>query len=159
MILPGCGFCRAAASIVIDRMVAGHEVHVGDFEPEAGDPLNEPGEGRLIRQVSAEGCHSPAYGYVAVVELRTQGSARLARESDLICLCSHWAAPRHLWVSSRKPARWPGLSHRPVQADLIPAEPVIYRIYHDYADDIRRLPAEDRLPRPSIRAGNERAMP
>jgi len=61
-------------------------VHVNDFQPEAGDPLNEPGQGRLIGQLGAEGRHSPAYPDVAVVEFRTQGSARLARESDLICL-------------------------------------------------------------------------
>jgi hypothetical protein len=61
-------------------------VHVEDSEPEAGDPLNEPGQSRLIGQYGAEGCHSPAYGDVAVVEFRAQGSARLARESDLIRL-------------------------------------------------------------------------
>jgi hypothetical protein len=63
-----------------------HEVHVDDLEPEAGDPLDEPGEGRLIGQFSAERCHPPAYGDVAVIEFRAQGSASLARESDLICL-------------------------------------------------------------------------
>jgi hypothetical protein len=75
-------------------------MHVGDFEPQASDPLNEPGKGRLIGQLCAEGCRSPAYGDVAVVEFRAQGSARLARESDLICLRSHWAVPRYLWDMS-----------------------------------------------------------
>jgi len=46
-------------------------VHVEDFEPEAGDSLNEPGQGRLIGQFGAEGCHPPAYGDVAIVEFRT----------------------------------------------------------------------------------------
>jgi hypothetical protein len=61
-------------------------VHVDDFEPEAGDPLNEPGESRLIGQFGAQSCPPPAYGDIAIVEFRAQGSARLAREGDLICL-------------------------------------------------------------------------
>ena len=73
-----------------DWLLAGwwrcHEVHVDNFEPEAGDPLNEPGEGRLIGQFGAEGCPPPGYGDIAVVEFRAQGSARLAREGDLIRL-------------------------------------------------------------------------
>jgi hypothetical protein len=82
--------CGSGGSGLRDQLLAGwwrcHEVHVDDFEPEAGDPLNEPGQGRLIGQFGAEGCHSAAYGDIAIVEFRTQGGTRLARESDLICL-------------------------------------------------------------------------
>jgi hypothetical protein len=31
-------------------------VHVDHFQPEAGDPLHEPGESSLIGQLSAKGC-------------------------------------------------------------------------------------------------------
>jgi hypothetical protein len=63
-----------------------HEAHVSYFKVEAGDPLHEPGEGRLIRQLSAKGCLAGAYGDLAVVKFRAQRGTRLAPESDLICL-------------------------------------------------------------------------
>jgi hypothetical protein len=53
---------------------------------EAGDPLHEPGEGCLIRQLSAKGCLAWAYGDLAVVEFCAQRRTCLAPESDLICL-------------------------------------------------------------------------
>jgi hypothetical protein len=63
-----------------------HEVHVDQFKPEAGDPLQEPGEGCLIGQLSAKGRRARADGDLAVVEFRAQCSARLAAERDLVRL-------------------------------------------------------------------------
>ncbi len=63
--------------------------HLDQFEPEAGDPQHEPGEGGLVRQFGAEGCAARAYGDLAVVEFRAQCGACPARESDLICSWSH----------------------------------------------------------------------
>ena len=61
-------------------------MHVDDFKPEVGDPLHQPAEGSLIWQLGAKGCRAGAGIYLAVVEFRAQRGARLARESDLICL-------------------------------------------------------------------------
>jgi len=43
-------------------------VHVDQFQPEAGDPLQEPGEGCLIWQLGAKSRRPRANGYLAVVE-------------------------------------------------------------------------------------------
>ena len=66
-----------------------HEIQVDDLEPEAGDPLHEPGEGCLIWQLGAKGCRARAYGDRAVVKFCAERGARLANESDLIRLGSH----------------------------------------------------------------------
>jgi len=63
-----------------------YDVHVDDFKPEIGDPSHEPAEGSLIWQLGAKGCRAGAGTDLAVVEFRAQRGARLARESDLICL-------------------------------------------------------------------------
>ena len=59
---------------------------VDDFQPEAGDPLYQPGQGSLIGQLGAEGCRAWAGADLAVVECRAQRGACLARKSDLIRL-------------------------------------------------------------------------
>jgi hypothetical protein len=83
-----------------------HQVHVDHFQPEAGDPLHQPGESSLIGQLSAKGCGSRADGDLAVLELRPQRGARLARESDLVYLWSHGVTPRSLLV--QRAASMPG---------------------------------------------------
>jgi hypothetical protein len=47
-------------------------MHVNNVEPKIGDPLHEPGEGRLVWQLGAQGCRSRAYGDLAVVEFFAQ---------------------------------------------------------------------------------------
>jgi hypothetical protein len=64
------------------------------FEPQAGDPLHEPGEGCLIGQLGAQGGDAQAYIDLAVVEFRAQCRARFTRESDLVSSCSHYGQPR-----------------------------------------------------------------
>jgi hypothetical protein len=61
-----------------------NEVQVGHLEAEAGDPEHEPGEGRWVGQVDAQGGYSPAYRDLAVVELRAKCFSCLASESDLV---------------------------------------------------------------------------
>jgi hypothetical protein len=61
-------------------------VHIDPFKPEAGDPLQQPGEGPLIGQLGAESCYAPTYGDFKVVEFITQRAARLPRERDLVSL-------------------------------------------------------------------------
>ena len=70
----------------ISRAQLRYDVHVDDFKPEIGDLSHEPAEGSLIWQLGAKGCRAGAGTDLAVVEFRAQRSARLARESDLICL-------------------------------------------------------------------------
>jgi hypothetical protein len=64
----------------------GQEVHVGQFKPEASDPLQEPGEGCLIGQFGAKGGRARAYGDLTVVEFRAYCGARLAPERYLVRL-------------------------------------------------------------------------
>jgi hypothetical protein len=66
-----------------------HEVQVDHFKPEPDDPLNEPPEGSLIRQIGAKGCRVLADDNLAVIKFRAQGRTSLTRESDLIGLGSH----------------------------------------------------------------------
>lgn len=61
-------------------------MHIEDNKPEADDPLYKPGEGSLVGQFGADGGRIRACGDVAVVELCAQRPARLAAESDLICM-------------------------------------------------------------------------
>jgi hypothetical protein len=61
-------------------------VHIDHFKPEAGDPLQQPGEGFLIGQLGAESCYTATYGDFTVVEFLTQRAARLPRERDFVCL-------------------------------------------------------------------------
>lgn len=61
-----------------------HQVQGHDFQPETDDPLHESPQGRLIRQLGAQGCRVRAYGHLAVVEFGTYGGACLTRESDVI---------------------------------------------------------------------------
>jgi hypothetical protein len=65
-------------------------MHIDDDKPETDDPLYQPGEGSLVRQLGAEDGRVRACGDPAFVELCSQRSARLAAESDLICVWSHW---------------------------------------------------------------------
>jgi hypothetical protein len=65
-------------------------VHVEDLKTEADDPLDQPGQGRLIGQLGAECGRLRARDDLAVVELRTQRSASRAAETDLIREWSHW---------------------------------------------------------------------
>ena len=74
-----------AAPSVID-LRRRHAVHVDDFEPEAGDPQHEPGEGCRVWQLGAKGGGARADGDLTVVEFRAQRGACLAGEGDLICL-------------------------------------------------------------------------
>jgi hypothetical protein len=61
-----------------------------DFEPESGEPLHKPGEGGGIWELGIEGRRARAYDDFAVIEFCAQYGARLASESDLIHLRSHW---------------------------------------------------------------------
>ena len=58
-------------------------------KPETCDPLHETAQGDLIGQNSAQGRRVRADGDLAVVEFGSQGRARPANESDLVCLCWH----------------------------------------------------------------------
>jgi hypothetical protein len=49
----------------------GRDVHIDHFKPEAGDPLQQPGECLLIRQAGTESRYPPAYGDFTVVEFLT----------------------------------------------------------------------------------------
>jgi len=60
------------------------QADVNHFEPQAVDPLHQPGEGCLIRQPGAKGGRAPAYGDFAVVEFCAQRGARLAHKGDLM---------------------------------------------------------------------------
>ena len=66
-----------------------HKVHVDNFEPQAGDPLHQPDEGRRIREFGAEGGRALANGDLAVVEFRAKHRTGLASERDLIRLEWH----------------------------------------------------------------------
>jgi hypothetical protein len=46
-------------------------VHIDHFKPEAGDPLQQPGEGFLIGQLGAESCYTATYGDFTVIEFLT----------------------------------------------------------------------------------------
>jgi len=61
-------------------------VHIDHFKPEAGDPLQQSGEGPLIGQLGAENRSTATYSDFAVVEFRAQRASRLSRERDLVCL-------------------------------------------------------------------------
>jgi hypothetical protein len=63
-----------------------YQMHVDYLEPEAGDPQYEPGQGRLVGQLSAKGCCARAYGDLAIIEFRAQCGTRVTGERDLICL-------------------------------------------------------------------------
>jgi len=57
---------------------------VGNFKPQADDPLDEPGQRGLIWQLAAKSCRFRAYGDPAVVEFCAGRGARLATEGDLV---------------------------------------------------------------------------
>ena len=59
-------------------------MHLGYFEVEADDPLDEPGQRALIWQIGAKGRRARAQDDFAVVEFRAHRGARLAREGDLV---------------------------------------------------------------------------
>ena len=65
-------------------------MHIDHDKSQADDSLYQPGEGSLVRQLGAEDGRVRACGDLAVVELCAQRSARLAAESDFICVWSHW---------------------------------------------------------------------
>jgi hypothetical protein len=59
-------------------------MHLSNFEVEADDPLDEPGQRTLIWQVGAKGRGARARDDFAVVKLRAHRRARLASKGDLI---------------------------------------------------------------------------
>jgi hypothetical protein len=59
-------------------------MHVGNFEVEADDPLDEPGQRALIGQIRAKGRCARAHDYFAVVEFCAHRRASPAREGDLV---------------------------------------------------------------------------
>ena len=61
-------------------------LHVEHFEPEAGDPLQQPGKCSLVGQLGTKGGRARTRGDLAVVEFRAQRGARRTRERDLIYL-------------------------------------------------------------------------
>ena len=65
---PSQGQPRGGSGLVAGRRR--HQVHVDHFEPEAGDPVHEPGEGSLIGQFGAKRRRAPAEGDLTVVKLR-----------------------------------------------------------------------------------------
>jgi hypothetical protein len=74
---------------VIGR-VGRHEVHIDHFKAEAGDPLQQPGEGSPIRQLGAENRGTALPSDFAVIEFRAQGAASLAGERNFVRLWSHY---------------------------------------------------------------------
>ena len=85
-------------------------MHLSNFEVEADDPLDEPGQRTLIRQIGAKGRCTRTQDDFAVVELRAHRRARLAREGDLVH--SHQDYPlQRAGVSSACPA--PGAASSP----------------------------------------------
>jgi glucose/arabinose dehydrogenase len=64
-------------------------MYVGDLEPDADNPLDQPEEGNRVGQLGAESGRLRAGGDLAVVELGAQRSASLAAEGDLIGEWSH----------------------------------------------------------------------
>ena len=59
-------------------------MYLGNFEVEAEDPLDEPGQRALIRQIGAKGRRARAQDDFAVVELCAHRRASLAGEGDLV---------------------------------------------------------------------------
>ena len=59
-------------------------MHLGNFEVEADDPLDEPGQRGLIWQIGAKGRRIRSEDDFAVIEFCAHRRARLAREGDLI---------------------------------------------------------------------------
>jgi hypothetical protein len=57
---------------------------LGNFEVEADDPLDEPGQRALIGQIGAKGGRTCSQDDFTVVEFGAHRRARLAREGDLI---------------------------------------------------------------------------
>lgn len=93
-------------------------MHVDDDKPETDDPLYQPGEGSLVRQLGAEDGRVRACGDLAFVELCSQRSARLAAESDLICMWSHWDyASESVVDTGRQGARRRDLCRHPLSGD------------------------------------------
>jgi hypothetical protein len=62
-------------------------VNVDQFEPKAGDPLQEPVQGTLIWQLGAERRAVDAHEDLAVVEFRPQDAARPTDEGYFVCSC------------------------------------------------------------------------
>jgi len=93
-------------------------MYIDHDKPQADDPLYQPGEGSLVRQLGAEDGRVRACGHLAVVELCAQRSARLAAESDLICMWSHWDyASQSVVDAGRQGARRRGLCRHPLSGD------------------------------------------
>ena len=61
------------------------EQHAGNFQPQADDPLDEPGQRGLIWQLAAKSRRVRAHGDLAIIELRAGRGARLTCEDDLVC--------------------------------------------------------------------------
>ena len=59
-------------------------MHLGNFEVEADDPLDEPGQRALIWQIGAKGRRTRSQDDFAVVEFCAHRRARLARKGDLV---------------------------------------------------------------------------
>ncbi len=59
-------------------------MHLSNFEVEADDPLDEPGQRTLIGQVGAKGRCTRSQDDFAVVKFCAHRRARLARKGDLV---------------------------------------------------------------------------
>ena len=70
------------------RLAAGwwsHPKHLDNLEPQVDDSEHESGEGCLVGQHGAKGRRALARRDLAVIELRAQCGACLAREDELVC--------------------------------------------------------------------------
>jgi hypothetical protein len=93
-------------------------MHIDHDKSQSDDSLYQPGEGSLVRQLGAEDGRVRACGDLAVVELRAQRSARLAAESDLICVWSHWDYASQSVVDAGRQSAWRrGLCRHPLSGD------------------------------------------
>jgi hypothetical protein len=93
-------------------------MHIDHDKSQSDDSLYQPGEGSLVRQLGAEDGRVRARGDLAVVELRAQRSARLAAESDLICVWSHWDYASQSVVDAGRQSAWRrGLCRHPLSGD------------------------------------------
>ena len=100
-----------------------HEMHIDNLKPEAGDPLQQPGEGPPIRQLGAEHRGTATHSDFTVIEFRTQSAARLAGERNFVYLWSHYGHPlaisRSFTVRPLDQSAWPpDLRHHPPTGDV-----------------------------------------
>jgi hypothetical protein len=75
---------RGTSNRSVIRRGRRHNADGDQFQAEAADPLHEPVQGALIRELSTKRGGGRAHADFAVVEFCPQDGTRLARESDLI---------------------------------------------------------------------------